>query len=108
LRGACGRLPIPKSRGNAAAHVSDADTSAASGVIFHPASGVDERVAIQAQATLRRRVLRAFVGRGLLQSFEAKEMLAYRHSGFSGGAGVCIAAHERAGLERLPRSRALG
>jgi Putative transposase len=33
----------------------------------------------QVQATLRRRILRAFVGRGLLESFEAKEMLGYRH-----------------------------
>jgi len=32
------------------------------------------------QAPLRRRILRAFVGPGLLESFEAKEMLAYQHS----------------------------
>jgi hypothetical protein len=31
---------------------------------------------------LRKRILRAFVGRGLLESFEAKEMLGYKHSGF--------------------------
>ena len=30
-------------------------------------------------------------------------MLAYQHSGFSVDAGVCIQAHERAGLERLLR-----
>lgn len=52
---------------------------------------------------LRRRILRAFVGRGLLESFEAKEMLGYRHSGFSVDTSVCIAAHDRAGLERLLR-----
>jgi hypothetical protein len=46
-------------------------------VIFHPTSGVDASTAIQAQADLRRRILRAFVGRGLLESFEAKDMLAY-------------------------------
>ncbi len=55
------------------------------------------------QACLRRRILRAFVGRGLLESFEAKEMLGYQHSGFSVDAGVRIEAHDRAGLERLLR-----
>ncbi len=48
---------------------------------FHPASGIDEATVAQARADLRRRILRAFVGRGLLESFEAKEMLAYPHSG---------------------------
>ena len=47
--------------------------------------------------------LRAFVGRGLLENFEAKEMLGYKHSGFSVDAGVCIEAHDRAALERLLR-----
>lgn len=73
------------------------------GVIFHPATGVDADAVDQAQASLRRRILRAFVGRGLLEGFEAKEMLAYRHSGFSVDTSVCIAAHDRAGLERLLR-----
>ena len=70
---------------------------------FHPATGIGEPAVAQAQATLRRRILRAFVGRGLLESFEAKDMLAYQHSGFSVDAGVCIQAHDRAGLERLLR-----
>ena len=52
---------------------------------------------------LRRRILRAFVGQGLLEGFEAKEMLGYKHSGLSVDTSVCIAAHERAGLERLLR-----
>jgi len=43
------------------------------------------------------------VGRGLLQSRDAKEMLAYQHSGFSVDAGVCIEAHDRAALQRLLR-----
>ena len=34
---------------------------------------------------------------------DAKEMLAYQNSGFSVDAGVCIEAHDRAGLERLLR-----
>ena len=51
--------------------------SSTSTVIFHPASAIDETAMAQVQATLRRRILRAFVGRGLLESFEAKDMLAY-------------------------------
>ena len=77
--------------------------SAPSKVIFHPASAIDEIAVAQVQATLRTRILRAFVGRGLLESFEAKKMLGYRHSGFSVDAGVRIEAHDRAGLERLLR-----
>jgi Putative transposase/Transposase zinc-binding domain len=73
------------------------------GVIFHPASGLDETAVAQVQATLRRRILRAFVGRSLLESCDAKDMLAYQHSGFSVDAGVCIEAHDRAALERLLR-----
>ena len=72
-------------------------------VIFHPATAIDETVVAQAQATLRGRILRAFVGRGLLESFEAKGMLAYQHSGFSVNTSVCIEGQDRAGLERLPR-----
>ena len=53
--------------------------------------------------SLRRRILRAFVGRGLLEGFEAKEMLGYKHSGFSVDTSVCIAAQDRSGLERLLR-----
>jgi hypothetical protein len=34
------------------------------------------------QATVRRRILRAFVGRGLPESFESREMRAYQRSGF--------------------------
>jgi hypothetical protein len=74
-----------------------------SGIIFHPTTGIDADTVFQVQATLRRRILRAFVGRGLLENFEAKEMLAYKHSGFSVDAGVCIEAADRAGLERLLR-----
>jgi hypothetical protein len=75
----------------------------APGVIFHPATGVTADTVTQAQASLRKRILRAFVGRGLLEGFEAQEMLAYRHSGFSVDTSVCIAAQDRAGLERLLR-----
>jgi hypothetical protein len=77
----------------------DCDVQAAApGVVFHPGGGIDGGAVLEVQATLRRRILRAFVGRGLLESFEAKEMLAYKHSGFSVDAGVRIEAHDRAGL----------
>ena len=66
------------------------------GVIFHPASAIDEVVVQEVQATLRRRILRAFVGRGLLQSFEAKAMLSYKHRGFSVDTSVRIQSHDRA------------
>ena len=41
----------------------------------HPASGIDEAALAQVQADLRRRILRAFVGRGLIERVDAKEML---------------------------------
>jgi hypothetical protein len=82
----------------------DADVQASPpGVVFHPASAIDADAVAQVQATLRKRILRAFVGRGLLESCDAKDMLAYQHSGFSVDAGVCIEAHDRAALERLLR-----
>ena len=56
----------------------------------------------QVQADVRRRLLRAFVERGHIELWDAKEMLAYQHSGFSVDAGVCIEAQDRAGLERRP------
>ena len=80
----------------------DGDSSPPS-VTFHPTTAIDADAVTQVQATLRRRILRAFVGRGLLESFQAKDMLGYRHSGFSVDTSVCIEAHDRAGLERLLR-----
>jgi hypothetical protein len=57
-------------------------------IVFHPASAIDETTVAQVQADLRRPILRAFVGRGLLESCDAREMLGYEHSGFSVDAGV--------------------
>src|SRR5450830_1269123 len=86
----------------------DADAQAtAPSVIFHPASGVDETTVAQVQADLRRRILRAFVGRGLIERVDAKEMLAYQHSGFSVNASVCIEAHDRA-AQALTRALSVG
>jgi len=73
------------------------------GIVFHPASAIDETAVAQVQTDLRRRILRAFVGRGLIEKADAKDMLGYQHSGFSVDAGVCIQAHDRAALERLLR-----
>ena len=72
-------------------------------VVFHPASGIDEAAVARVQTEVRTRILRAFALRGLIERFEAREMLAYRHSGFSVEAGVCIQAQDRAGLDRLLR-----
>ena len=61
-------------------------------------------VVAQVQADARKRILRAFVRRGLIEADDAKEMAGYQHGGgFSVDAGVCIAATDRAGLERLLR-----
>jgi len=81
----------------------NADPAIPPGVIFHPASGLDKIAVAQVQADVRRRILRAFVGRGLIESFDAKAMPAYTHSGFSVDAGVCIEATDHTGLERLLR-----
>ena len=86
--------------GGAAAQVQ----ASSPGVIYHPATAIDQAAVAQVQTTLQKRILRAFVGRGLLESCDAKDMLAYQHSGFSVDAGVCIEAHDRAALERPPRT----
>jgi hypothetical protein len=57
----------------------------------------------RAIANGRRRILGAFVGRGLIEKADAKDMMAYQYSGFSVDAGVCIEADDRAALERLLR-----
>ena len=85
--------------GGAAAQVQ----ASSPGVIYHPATAIDQAAVAQVQTTLQKRILRAFVGRGLLESCDAKDMLAYQHSGCSVDAGVCIEAHDRAALERLLR-----
>jgi hypothetical protein len=67
-------------------------------IVFHPANGIDATAVAQVQADLRRRILRAFVGRGLIEKADAKEMLGYKHSGFSVDAGVCIEARDRTAI----------
>jgi hypothetical protein len=54
--------------------------------------------------TLRRRILRAFVGRGLIEKLlMPKRCWATSTAGFRWMPGVCIEAHDRAALERLLR-----
>jgi Putative transposase len=43
-------------------------------------SDIPAGVVAEVQACLRRRILRTFVGRGLLESYQAKEILAKQHS----------------------------
>ncbi len=71
----------------------------------HPerTGGIDAAAVAQVQAEVRTRILRAFAGRGLIERFEAREMLVFKHSGFSVNAGVRIEAQDRAGLEWLLR-----
>ena len=50
---------------------------------------------------VRIRVLRWFARSGQIERDDVREMLAWEYSGFSLDAAVHVAAHERAGLERL-------
>ena len=52
------------------------DQSSPRTAVFHPASGIDETAVVQVQATLRRRILRAIVGRGLQAAKVAATALA--------------------------------
>ena len=75
-----------------------------SGVDFHAASGLDVAALADVQALVRRRILRAFVRRGLLDKNDAGVMGGWEHGGgFSLDASVCIGGDDRAGLERLLR-----
>ena len=85
--------------------VGDTDVqSSPTGIVFRQANAVDEIAVAEVQATLKNRILRAFVGRGLLQSCDAKDMLAYQHRGFSMDPSVCIEARNRAALVPSPRT----
>ena len=80
-----------------------AESANAKSITFHPAQ-IDAAAIAQVQANVRKRLLRAFVARGHLESHDAKDMAAYAHGGgFSVDAGVRIEAADRAGLERLLR-----
>jgi len=72
-------------------------------VQFRQASArVPEEVAVIEQQ-VRRRVLRWFSRHGLLAPDDVRDMVTWDNSGFSLDAAVCIAGHDRAGLERRLR-----
>jgi hypothetical protein len=74
------------------------------GARFIEAEELDADDAEAVQAQVRRRILRAFVRRGLLEKEDRKEMEQWDHGGgFSLDAGVRIEAHDRQSLERLLR-----
>jgi Putative transposase len=71
---------------------------------FYPAEPFSTNFVSQVQQTVRRRLLRAFVKRGYIDSADAKTMQSYAHGGgFSVDASVRIVQHDRQGLERLLR-----
>jgi hypothetical protein len=73
-------------------------------VKFHALANLSADAIAQVQNEAKRRIVRAFVKRGLLDSIDAEVMLLARHGGgFSVDASVCISADDRAGLERLLR-----
>ena len=51
------------------------------GVVFHPATAIDEPAIAAVQATVRRRLLERFVRRGLLESDDAHNMAQWAHGG---------------------------
>jgi hypothetical protein len=75
----------------------------AGGVLFRQASVLTPEAATVIEQQVRRRVLRWFSRRGLLDPDDARDRLAWAISGFSLDAGVGIAGDDRAGLERLLR-----
>jgi hypothetical protein len=71
-------------------------------VTFHALANLSADAIAQVQNEAKRRIVRAFVKRGLLDSIDGEVMLLARHGGgFSVDASVCVAADDRAGLERL-------
>ena len=73
------------------------------GVQFRQASALTPDAATVIEQQVRRRVLHWFSRHGLLDPDDARDMLMWDNSGFSLDASVCIAGHDRAGLERLLR-----
>ena len=73
------------------------------GVICPAATGIEAAAVAPVQTTLQKRILRAFVARGLLENCDAKDMLGYKHSGFSVVAGALKKKNDRAALERMLR-----
>jgi hypothetical protein len=71
---------------------------------FYPALGLTQERIAKVQEQVRRRVLRAFVRRGLLEPGAARDMRGWdAGGGFSVDASIRVQAHDRVGLERLLR-----
>jgi hypothetical protein len=85
------------------AHDGD-DGDDCSKVKFYALADLSVDAITQVQNEAKRRIVRAFVKRGLLDSIDGEVMLLARHGGgFSVDASVCIGADDRGGLERLLR-----
>jgi len=72
-------------------------------VRFRPAAEPTPGALAAIAEQVRVRVLRWFARSGLIEPGDVREMLAWDNSGFSLDAAVRVAAHDRAGLERLLR-----
>ncbi len=80
------------------------DGDEGSKVKFHALANLSADAIAQVQYEAKRRIVRAFVKRGLLDSVDGEVMLLARHGGgFSVDASVCIEDDDRADLERLLR-----
>ncbi len=80
------------------------EPAAANAVTFHAATGLEAHAIAQLPQSVRRRLLRVFVRRGLLPADDAQAMARWEHGGgFSVDGSVRIAAADRAGRERLLR-----
>ena len=69
---------------------------ATGGVQFRQAAALPPDAVASITEQVRRRVVRWFAHRGLLEPDDARDMLAWEHGGFSLDASVCIAGHDRA------------
>ncbi len=76
---------------------------ATGGVQFRQAAALPPDAVASLPAPVRRRVLRGFARRGLLDADDARDRLAWTNSGFALEASVCLPGHDRAGLERRRR-----
>ena len=74
---------------------------------FRPAAALTPEAIAAITEQVRIRVLRWFARSGLIERDDVREILAWENSGFSLDAAVRVAAHDRAGLERLLRTPAV-
>jgi len=70
---------------------------------FYPIDYLSQDDIKAVEEKVRRKVIRFFLKKGLLEEEEAMNMLSWEHSGFSLNATVRIEAEDREGLERLIR-----